>query len=135
MLNFLSSILLNRAFILRFVLPSGRWLRSMRYCFRHSRTMFGDDGAEIEDTDQIGELLDFDDPAGAVGHTIIVAADRDGAIVADVPFQFEHGVAAMLRQRLQFRLLGRESLADDPLAGRQTGWKGLRNPEGNVAGF
>ena len=57
--------------------------------------MFGDDGAEIEDTDQIGELLDFDDPAGAVGHTIIVAADRDEAIVADVPFQFEHGVEAI----------------------------------------
>ena len=24
--------------------------------------MLGDDGAEIENTDQIGELLDFDDP-------------------------------------------------------------------------
>ncbi len=28
--------------------------------------MLGDDGAEIEDADQIGELLDLDNPAGAI---------------------------------------------------------------------
>ena len=79
--------------------------------------MLGDDVAEIEDTDQIGKLLDFDDPAGAVRHAVIVAADRDEAIVADAPFQLEHSVEAMLGQRLQFGLLGRECLGDDPLGG------------------
>ena len=42
--------------------------------------MLGDDGAEIEDADQIGELLDLDDPTGAVGYAVIVAADRDNVI-------------------------------------------------------
>ena len=79
--------------------------------------MLGDDVAEIEDTDQIGKLLDLDDPAGAVGDTVIVAADRDEAIVADAPLQLEHGVEAMPGQRLQFGLLGRESLGNDPLGG------------------
>ena len=101
MLSYLSSILLNRGLhlALRAAVGSVAALDAVLLStFKDG--MFGDDGAEIEDTDQIGELLDFDDPAGAVGHTIIVAADRDGAIVADVPFQFEHGVEAMLRQRL-----------------------------------
>ena len=62
--------------------------------------MLGDDVAEIKDTDQIRKLLDFDDPAGAIGHTVIVAADRDEAIVADAPFQLEYGVEAMLGQCL-----------------------------------
>jgi len=79
--------------------------------------MLGDEGAQIEDTDQIRELLDLDDPAGAVGHAVIVTADRDEAVVADAPFQLEHGLEAMLRQRLQLGLLGRKSLADDPLGG------------------
>jgi hypothetical protein len=32
--------------------------------------MLGDDIAEIENTDQIGKLLDFDDPTGAVRYTV-----------------------------------------------------------------
>src|SRR5689334_19248192 len=42
--------------------------------------MLGDDGAQIEDTNQIGELLDLDDPAGAVGYAVIIAADCHDAI-------------------------------------------------------
>jgi hypothetical protein len=79
--------------------------------------MLGDDIAVIEDADQIGELLDLDNPAGAIGHTVIVAADGDKAIVADAPFQLEHGIEAMLGQRLQLGLLGRERLGDDALGG------------------
>ena len=79
--------------------------------------MLGDDVAEIKDADQIGKLLDFDDPTGAVGHAVIVAADRDKAIVADAAFQLEHGVEAMFGQPLQFGLLGRERRGDDPLGG------------------
>ena len=79
--------------------------------------MLGDDVAEIEDTDQIGKLLDLDNPAGAIGHAVIVAADRDKAIVADAPFQLEHGIETMLGQCLQLGLLGHESLGDDTLGG------------------
>ena len=67
--------------------------------------MLGDDGAEIEDADQIGELLDLDNPAGAIRHTVKVAADRDEAVVADAPLQLEHCIEAMLGQRLQLGLL------------------------------
>ena len=87
-------------FILGFALPPVRWLRSMRYCFRPSRTGCATMFAAIEDTDQIGKLLDLDDPTGAVRHAVIVTADRDETIVAGAPFQLEHGVEAMLRQRL-----------------------------------
>jgi hypothetical protein len=79
--------------------------------------MLGNDGAAVEDADQIGELLDLDNPAGAIGHAVIVAADRDKAVVADPPFELEHGVEAMLGQRLQLGLLGRECLGDDALGG------------------
>src|SRR5882762_5697549 len=105
-------------FILRFAPPPVRWLRSMRYCFRPSRT--GCSATMLprfEDTDQLGKLLDLNDPAGAVRHAVIVAADRDEAIVADAPFQLEHGIEAMFGQCLQFGQLGRESLGDDPLGG------------------
>ena len=79
--------------------------------------MLGDDGAEIEDADQIGKLLDLDNPAGAIRHAVIVAADRDEAVVADAPLQLEHRIEAMLGQCLQLGLLGRERLGDDPLGG------------------
>jgi hypothetical protein len=79
--------------------------------------MLGDDVAEIKDTDQVGELLDVDNPAGAVRHAVIIAADSIKAIVADAPFQLEHRIEAMLGQHLQLGLLGRESLGDDPLGG------------------
>jgi hypothetical protein len=60
-----------------------RWLRSMRYCFRPSRTecsatMLPRSRIRI----RVGKLLDLDDPAGAVRHAVIVATDRDEAIVA-----------------------------------------------------
>jgi hypothetical protein len=47
--------------------------------------MLGDDGAEIEDADQIGKLLNLDNPAGAIRHAVKVAADRDKAVMADAP--------------------------------------------------
>src|SRR5260221_14342586 len=39
--------------------------------------MLGNDIAEVEDTDQIGQLLDLDDTAGAIGPPSIVAAHGD----------------------------------------------------------
>src|SRR5258708_36490309 len=38
--------------------------------------MLGNGVAEIEDTDQAGQLLDLDDTAGAIGHAVIVAAEQ-----------------------------------------------------------
>src|SRR5438105_8707833 len=52
--------------------------------------MLGDDVAQIEDADQIGELLDLDNPAGAIRDAVVVAADRDEAVVTDTPFQLEY---------------------------------------------
>ena len=77
--------------------------------------MLGDDVAEVEDADQVGQLLDLDDTAGAIGHAVVVAADGDEAIVADAALELEHGIEAMLGQRLQLRLLGGERLGDDAL--------------------
>src|SRR5580698_3260179 len=79
--------------------------------------MLGDDGAEVEDADQIRELLDLDNPAGAIRDAVKVAADRDKAVVADAPLQLEHCVKAMLGQCLQLGLLGRKRLGNNPLGG------------------
>ena len=37
--------------------------------------MLGDDGSEIEDTDQVGQLLDLDDPASSK-HAVSTASKR-----------------------------------------------------------
>src|SRR5580704_18024111 len=79
--------------------------------------MLGDDGAEVEDADQIRELLDLDNPAGAIRDAVKVAADRDKAVVADAPLQLEHCVKAMLGQCLQLGLLGRKRHGNNPLGG------------------
>jgi hypothetical protein len=79
--------------------------------------VLGDDGAQIEDADQIGKLVDLNNSTGAVRNAVKVAADRDKAVVTDAPLQLEHRVKAMLRQRLQLELLGRERLGDDALGG------------------
>src|SRR5437899_23595 len=77
--------------------------------------MFGDDSAEIKDTNQIGQLLNLDNAAGAIGHAIIVATDGDEAVVADAALELEHGIEGMLRQGLQFRLLCGKGFSDDAL--------------------
>jgi hypothetical protein len=51
--------------------------------------MLGNDVVEVEDTDQVGQLLDVDDTAGAIGHAIIVAADGDETVVADTALELE----------------------------------------------
>ena len=79
--------------------------------------MLGHDSAKVQDADQVGQLLDFDDTPGAIGHAVVVAADRDEAVVADAPFEFEHGVEAVFGQGLQLGLLGGKSLGDDTLGG------------------
>jgi hypothetical protein len=56
----------------------------------------------VEDADAIGKLMDFDDAPGAVGNAVIVAADRDQAIMADATLQFEKGIEGTGRQGLKF---------------------------------
>ena len=41
----------------------------------------------IEDADLIGELMHFDDASRSVGNAVVVAADRDQAIMADPAFE------------------------------------------------
>jgi hypothetical protein len=79
--------------------------------------MLGDDIAEIENADQIRELLHFDNSSGAIRHAVIVAADRDEAVMAHAAFELQHGVEAMLRQFLQLWLLGVERFGDNTLGG------------------
>src|SRR3954451_3237890 len=49
------------------------------------------------------------------GNAVVVAPDGDEAVVADAALQLEHGIEAMLGQRLQLGLLGGERLGDDAL--------------------
>jgi len=77
--------------------------------------MLGDDRAQIEDADDVRQLLDLDEPPGAIGHAVVVAADGDEAVVAHPPLEFQDGVEAMVGQGLQFGLLGGEGFGDDAL--------------------
>lgn len=44
-----------------------RWRRSMRYCLAAFKDgMLGNDIAEVENADQVGQLVDLDAPAGAM---------------------------------------------------------------------
>ena len=97
-------------------LPPVRWLTIdaiLPAAFENR--MLGNNIAEVEDADQIWQLLDLDDTAGAIGHAVVVAADGDEAVVADAALELEHGIEAMLGQRLQLGLLGGERLGDDAL--------------------
>lgn len=71
----------------------------------------------IEDADRVGQLMHLDDAPGPVGNAVIVAADRDEAIVADATLQLEQGVEGQSRQGLQLRPVGGEGFRDDPLRG------------------
>ena len=81
------------------------------------RGMLGDNCPEVEDADQVGELLNLDDPAGAVGNAVVVAADGDEAVVANPALELQDGIEAMLGERLQLGLLGGERLRHDALGG------------------
>ena len=77
--------------------------------------MLGNDIAQVDDPDLVGQLLDFDDAAGAIGNAVIVAADRDHAVVADPALQLQNRIEAPCWERLQLRLLGGKGFDNDPL--------------------
>ncbi len=63
--------------------------------FQHG--MHSYDAALIENAYHIGQLLHFDDAARAVGHAVVVAANRDEPIVTNAALQ--------LQQRVEWREL------------------------------
>ena len=79
--------------------------------------MARDEPATIEDADRVGQLMHLDDAPGPIRYAVIVATDRDEAIVADAPLQREQSVEGQSRQGLQLGPLGGEGFRDDPLRG------------------
>ena len=79
--------------------------------------MDGDQPALIEDADLVGKLMDLDDPAGSVWDAVVIAADRDQAVMADAALELEQRIEGEGRQPLQFGLLGGKGFRDDPLGG------------------
>ena len=63
--------------------------------FQHG--MHGDDAVLVEDADDVRELLYFDDAARAIGHAVVVAANRDEAIVTDAALQLQQRVERSCR--------------------------------------
>jgi hypothetical protein len=61
--------------------PSVAWCDA-RLSASLQHRVHGDNAALIENTDHVGELLHLDDTACSVRNALIVAADRDEAVVA-----------------------------------------------------
>jgi hypothetical protein len=76
-----------------------------------------DEPSFIENADLIGELMHFDDASRPVGNAVVVAADREQAVMADPAFELEQCVEGKGREGLQFGLLGSEGFRDNPLGG------------------
>ena len=55
--------------------------------FKHG--MLGNDGAEVEDTNDVWQLLNVHNPTGAVGNAVEVAADRHEAVVTDAALELQ----------------------------------------------
>jgi hypothetical protein len=79
--------------------------------------MAGDQPVFVENADLIGKPVNLDDAPGAVGNTVIVAADGDETVMADAALQLEKCLEGNRRNRLEFRLLGGKGFADDALCG------------------
>ena len=67
--------------------------------------MNGNQSSVIENANDVGQLMHFDDAPRTIGDTVIVAADRHEAIVADATLQLEHGIEWRVRQPLKLWLL------------------------------
>jgi hypothetical protein len=79
--------------------------------------MDGDEPASIENADLIGKLMHLDDTPCAVGNAVIIAANRDQAVVTDPALELEDRVEGEDRQRLELCLLGSKCFKDNPLGG------------------
>ena len=80
--------------------------------------MGGDQFAILQDVDRIGGNLHLDDtPAGAVGHGVEIAGDRDHAVAGDPALQRQHGVEGTGRERLEVAAFLGEMLDDNALGG------------------
>ena len=77
----------------------------------------GDESSLIEDAQLVRQLVDLDDAPRAVGHAIVIAADRDEAVMADTALELQQGIEGECRQRLELSPLGSKGFGDDPLGG------------------
>lgn len=94
--------------------------------------MHGNEPALIENADHVRQLVHLDDAARAVGNRVVVAADRDQAIVADTSFEFEKCIERHRRQRLQFALLSHQNIDFQYISCLEAGFelgRGLRWPD------
>lgn len=71
--------------------------------------MAGDQWAIVQDADLTGKLVNLDNPSGAIGNDVIVAADRDETVMADAVLQLEQRVEGNCRTGIEVRLLGRKA--------------------------
>ena len=79
------------------------------------RRMGGDQRAVFQDVDRAGGNLHLDGPpAGAVGHGVEIAGDRDHAVAGDAALQRQHGVEGTGRQRLEVTAAPRRSARRRP---------------------
>lgn len=69
----------------------------------------------IEEMDRVRKLMHLDDTPAPVGNAVVVAANRDEAVMADAALELEEGVERDCGQRLELGLLGREGLRHDAL--------------------
>ena len=74
--------------------------------------------AKSKPASALRQLTHFNETARAVGNAVIIAADRDEAVVADPPFQLQERIKRDCRQGLQVRFLGGKCLGDDSLRRR-----------------
>ena len=65
-----------------------RWAGSIRYCRRPSRTGWvATSRPSSRMRIDVRQLMHLDDAPGAIGNAVVVAADRDEAVMADAPFE------------------------------------------------
>ena len=93
--------------------------------------MHGDELAVVQDAHLIGARFDLEHaPAGAVGNTVVVAANADAAFVVQAALDAQHRIEATDRQRQQMRALFGEVLGDDPIGGAVPAHIGYRAEPG-----
>ena len=74
-----------------------------------------DQSALIQNADHVRQLMHLDDAPSAIGNAIVIAADRDKAVMADPAFQLQERIEGRRGQTLKIEPLGRKSLGDDAL--------------------
>ena len=77
--------------------------------------MNGNEPPLVQNADHVRQLMDFDNTARAVRNGVVVAANRDEAVVADSPFELQERIERRLRQGLKLSLLSGEGFDNHTL--------------------